>query len=207
MIINQNVAKGLKVANGCEFTAVGVIPDPRYPFSSVENGVLLHFGPPAAIILKNKDTVDLRIPGAPPGTFLLQPGSWNITQMINRSLIRGKTNESVLGTITRHALPCTPSFAITNYKSQGQEYDKVTLGLYAPRLGRDKEPTKLEFESLYVQLSRAKTLDSIHLSRPVKRSDFLQPSRGAYLDTGLARLNEKSIRTAQECTAMFGNLP
>ena len=72
------------------------------------------------------------------------------------------------------------------HKAQGQSFDKVTLGLYKDV---DGKPKKLDFTSLYVQLSRARTLIGIHLLRPVRREDFI----GSKIKEGAVRVDISTV--------------
>ena len=59
VIVNQNKYLGLKVANGSEFTAVGIVPDPNV---QVDEGLSIFFGPPCGILLQSQKLRGVRIP-------------------------------------------------------------------------------------------------------------------------------------------------
>lgn len=61
-------------------------------------------------------------------------------------------------TIERTQLPLVPAFAMTAHKAQGQTMNKVVLDLEGCR----------GTEAPYVMLSRAKSLDGVHILRPFK---------------------------------------
>ncbi|KAM5341409.1 hypothetical protein ACJ41O_014440 [Fusarium nematophilum] len=73
VIINKNTYTGLRVMNGAEFTAMDVIPDPKFPGYYLADNVTIHFGPPLGILLESQDTKDLAIPALPTGTVLIRP--------------------------------------------------------------------------------------------------------------------------------------
>jgi hypothetical protein len=54
-IVNQNKYLGLKVANGSEFTAVGIVPDPNVQEHVVDEGLSIFFGPPSGILLQSQE--------------------------------------------------------------------------------------------------------------------------------------------------------
>jgi len=45
VIVNQDKCLGLKVANGSEFTAVGIVPDPNVQEHVVDEGLSIFFDP------------------------------------------------------------------------------------------------------------------------------------------------------------------
>jgi hypothetical protein len=53
VIVNQNKCLGLKVTNGPEFTAVGIVPDPNVQEHVVDEGLSIFFGPPCGIHLQS----------------------------------------------------------------------------------------------------------------------------------------------------------
>jgi hypothetical protein len=49
--VNQNIHQGLKVVNGASYTAVDIVVDRAYPGHRISDNTILHFGPPAAILV------------------------------------------------------------------------------------------------------------------------------------------------------------
>lgn len=183
VVVNKNTYTAMKVVNGAEFEAVGIIPDPWYPHLPLDYNTTLYYGPPLAVMLQNNDTIGKQIVPGLDNVLLLSPRKLDIPGKVRLSC---KTS--------RKGLPLTPSLAITVHKAQGQSFEKVTLGLYSEQ---DGKPIKLEFTSLYVQLSRGKTLQGIHLLRPVRREDFIGNKMDPEMDAGMQRLEKMSCRTAQ----------
>ena len=72
VIVNQNKYLGLKVANGSEFTAVGIVPDPNVQEHMVDEGLSIFFGPPSGILVQSQAPRGVRIPHLPPDTIMLQ---------------------------------------------------------------------------------------------------------------------------------------
>ena len=73
--------------------------------------------------------------------------------------------------VTRHQVPVTPSWAITDYKVQGSTYEAVTLDLHQQSISKNKTSYK-RYCSSYVQLSRVKSLQGLSLLQPVTLKDL-----------------------------------
>ncbi|KJZ74451.1 hypothetical protein HIM_06047 [Hirsutella minnesotensis 3608] len=84
VVVNQNTYQGLKVTNGGGYTAAKVIVDKPFPGHRVSAGIMIHFGPPAGLILASETTKDLQFVGMPPGTILLTPISVKILRQRKR---------------------------------------------------------------------------------------------------------------------------
>lgn len=140
--LNENKFTALQVANGSLFEAVGIIPNPSFQVFSYSPTVRIHVGHPLGITLRSDVTKAFRFPNIPPGTVLI-PSQKHIVETHDKK------------TCQRVGLPCTPGFALTDFKSQGKNFENVILGLYG-RADRRQDGTldKCEFTSLYVQLSR-----------------------------------------------------
>ncbi|OAL42691.1 hypothetical protein IQ07DRAFT_471948, partial [Pyrenochaeta sp. DS3sAY3a] len=72
---------------------------------------------------------------------------------------------------TRRGLPCTAAFACTDYKVQGRTLDRVALELRGARTMNIKGksvPSRCDPYSLYVQLSRCRSLEGITLLSRVR---------------------------------------
>jgi hypothetical protein len=78
VVVNQNTHQGLKVVNGASYTAVDIVLDKTYPGHRISDNTILHFGPPAAILLAGESTKVFHFVGMPPGTILLTPISTKI---------------------------------------------------------------------------------------------------------------------------------
>ena len=71
VVVNQNTYYGLKLVNGAGYTGLEVILNRAYPGHRVDGEVILHFGPPAGILLASGTTSDLYFAGLLAGTILL----------------------------------------------------------------------------------------------------------------------------------------
>ncbi|KAH8747987.1 hypothetical protein F5883DRAFT_436904 [Diaporthe sp. PMI_573] len=168
VVVNQNTHQGLKLANGSNYTAVDVVVDKAYPDRRIGENTVIHFGPPAAIVLESETTTDFRFVGLPPGTILLTPISTKITCQRKRPWQRHD--------VSRRGLPCSAAFACTDYKVQSRTLARVALELRGTRTTEvwgQSVPSQCDPYSLYVQLSRCPSLDGIMLLSEARERDFV----------------------------------
>ena len=168
VVVNQNTHQGLKLVNGASYTALDVIVDKAYPGHRISHNIMLHFGPPAGILLAGETTRGLHFVGMPPDTILLMPISTKIECKRTRPWQRSDA--------TRRGLPCVAAFACTDYKVQGATFDKVVLELRGTRtmnVNGEMVPSQCDPYSLYVQLSRCRSLNGIMLLSKVRERDFI----------------------------------
>ena len=71
VVVNQNTYQGLKLVNGASYEALDVIFDKAYPGHRIKADTILHFGPPAGILLAAESTRDFHFVGIPLGAILL----------------------------------------------------------------------------------------------------------------------------------------
>ncbi|KAH6874300.1 hypothetical protein B0T10DRAFT_415538, partial [Thelonectria olida] len=136
------------------------IPDPKYPGYHLADDVTIHFGPPLGILLQSKDTKGLSIPALPPETILVR----SVSQTLDPS---NRNFRFLSAKCIRRGLPVVPAFVLTDYKAQSKTFAEVLLELRGNRI-INGEPSKCDFTSLYVQLSRCTTLKGIKLLSPVR---------------------------------------
>ncbi|KAN0074929.1 hypothetical protein V8E54_007540 [Elaphomyces granulatus] len=75
--------------------------------------------------------------------------------------------------VIRHQVPLTPAWAITDYKVQGSTYDAITVDLHRQdKTSKDSANKHKRYCSVYVQLSRVKSLQGLYLLQPVTLSDL-----------------------------------
>ncbi|KAG7408961.1 ATP-dependent DNA helicase PIF1 [Fusarium oxysporum f. sp. raphani] len=196
VVVNKNTYTGLRVVNGAEFTAVDFIPDPKFPGPYLADDVTIHFGPPLGILLESQETKDLTIPTLPAGTLLIRP----ITHVLDPA---NSYYKFLSGKCTRRGLPVVPAFVLTDYKAQGKTFVDVLLELRGNRVANG-QPSRCDFTSLYVQLSRCKTLQGIRLLNLVRPQDFLgnKPDQG--IVDAMRRLTDLAVETrrsfeSQQC--------
>lgn len=195
VVVNQNTHQGLKLVNGASYAALDVILDKAHPGYLVDADTILHFGPPAGIVLASETTRDLHFVGMPPGTILLTPISIKIKCQRKRPWQKNN--------VSRRGLPCAAAFACTDYKVQSKTLDRVALELRGTRttsIDGQAVPTQCDPYNLYVQLSRCKSLDGIMLLSKARERDFVGnkvPDNMVAAEGRLERLSDVTIREAE----------
>ncbi|KAF6781399.1 DNA repair and recombination protein, partial [Colletotrichum sojae] len=182
----------VKLVNGAPYTAVDIIVDPRYPAHrlSSDPDTVIHFEPPAGIILESNTTRDFDFVGLPTGTVLLTP----ITVKMDCCSRRPWQTT----TARRRGLPCTAAFACTDYKVQGRTLTNAALEL---RRNRGTSATPCDPYSLYVQLSRCRSLEGITLLSPTRNADLVGnvvPKEMREAEERLAELGNQTIQRVQQ---------
>ncbi|KJZ68691.1 hypothetical protein HIM_11918 [Hirsutella minnesotensis 3608] len=193
IVVNQNTHQGLKLVNGASYSAVEVIVDKAYPGHRISADMTIHFGPPAGIILESETTRCLHFVGMPPGTILLTPTTVKIQCQRKRLW---QHND-----VSRKGLPCAAAFACTDYKVQGRTLERVALELRGTRTTKMDGmvvPSQCDPYSLYVQLSRCRTLDGIMLVSKVRERDLVGNRVPEEMTAAQARLEVLSERTVEE---------
>jgi hypothetical protein len=131
----------------------------------------------------------------PPGTVLLTPLSCKIESQKRRPWQRSD--------VTRRGLPCAAAFACTDYKVQGRTLEKVAVELRGTRTtnidGRAVS-SQCDPYSLYVQLSRCRTLENIMLLSKTRERDIIGntvPENMVAAEKRLEELSEATIREGE----------
>ncbi|KAH6708562.1 hypothetical protein EV126DRAFT_484684, partial [Verticillium dahliae] len=107
LIIDEQARAALKLENGARYTAVEAILDKTHPGHHVDTITVMHFGPPARLLLASETTNGF--------CFGQRKRSW---QEHN---------------VTRRGLPYAAAFACTDYKVQGRTLERVVLELRGTR--------------------------------------------------------------------------
>ena len=107
------------------------------------------------IRLKHDVGVDIAIPGLPPSVVGVEPV---------KSIYKASHGKMV----TFHQFPVTLAYAITDYKYQSQTFASVIVDLKKPS---GHAPAA----SPYVQLSRAKTRETLSILRPFDPAELQSP--------------------------------
>jgi hypothetical protein len=195
VVVNQNTLQGLKLVNGASYMALNVIADKAYPGHRISADTILHFGPPAGILLAGKTTRELHFIGMPPGTILLTPISTKIECKRKRPW---QQND-----VTRRGLACVAAFACTDYKVQGGNFDNIGLelrGTRATNINGEMVPSQCDPYSAYVQLSRGRWLKGIRLMSKVRERDIVGnkvPEDMMAAEERLELLSDMTIREAE----------
>jgi hypothetical protein len=74
--------------------------------------------------------------------------------------------------VTRHQVPVTPAWAITEYKAQGSTYDSIVVDLHRQSVNTTDGSSHQRNCSIYVQLSRTRSLQGLSLLEPVTLKDL-----------------------------------
>jgi hypothetical protein len=76
--------------------------------------------------------------------------------------------EHVLKTsIKQDQIPLNPAFCLTNYKAQGQTFDKLIVNLYKP-----PNHMTLTMHNIYVILSRLQSIEGLVIMRDIQIEDI-----------------------------------
>ncbi|GJN72473.1 hypothetical protein PLICBS_006546 [Purpureocillium lilacinum] len=199
VVVNQNTHQGLGLVNGASYTAAEVVVDKAYPAHRVSASLMIHFGPPAGIILESETTKDLHFVGMPAGTILLTPMSVKIPCQRKRPW---QQND-----VSRRGLPCAAAFACTDYKVQGGTLERVALELRGTRtanVGGRTLASPCDPYSLYVQLSRCPTLGGIMLVSRERERDLIGNRVPEEMSAAQGRLEGLSAKTVREAASWLG---
>ncbi|OWT42456.1 PIF1-like helicase domain-containing protein [Pochonia chlamydosporia 170] len=199
IVVNHNTHQGLKLVNGASYTALDVILDKAYPGHRISADTMLHFGPPAGILLAAKTTQEFHFVGMPPGTILLTPMSVSIRAQRNRPW--------QVRDVARKGLPCAAAFACTDYKVQAKTLERVALELRGTRttnVNGQMVASQCDPYSLYVQLSRCPSLDGIMLVSKVRERDLVGNTVPEDMTAAEERLEALSKKTMQEAHDLIG---
>ncbi|KAF4448962.1 ATP-dependent DNA helicase PIF1, partial [Fusarium albosuccineum] len=193
VVVNHNTHQGLKLVNGASYTALDIVLDKAHPGHQISADVMVHFGPPAGMILESEATKNFHFVGMPPGTILLTPMSVSIQCQRKRPWQQNG--------VSRRGLPCAAAFACTDYKVQSRTLERVALELRGARTTNVDGyvvPAQCDPYSLYVQLSRCRSLDGIMLISKVRERDLVGNRVPQEMTVAEARLEGLSNKTVQE---------
>lgn len=202
VVVNENKYMGLKVVNGAEFTATGIVHPPGLEEISVNEKLSIFLGPPSGILLESKETQGIAFPHLPPNTIILP--ATNIKIPIKHASTRrpGMSTKHSKSDIVRSGLPCTPGLALTDFKAQGRTLGKVLLGLYGRVPGHSAaEPERCDTISMYMQLSRVRRFEDIALIQPLNTLHFMEARMPDELIQGIQRLKGLATKTTEDFEA------
>jgi hypothetical protein len=103
--------------------------------------------------------------------------------------------------LSSRGLPCTAAFACTDYKVQGRTLERVALELRGTRTTNvhgQAIPSQCDPYSLYVQLSRSRSLEGIMLLSKVRERDIIGNTVPENMVAAEKRLEELSEATIWE---------
>ncbi|KAL4403586.1 hypothetical protein CABS03_15038 [Colletotrichum abscissum] len=202
VVITENRYMGLKVVNGAEFTAAGILHPPGLEEIVITEKLSVFLGPPSGILLRSEETIGLAFPHLPPDTVMLPSANFRVPEKHAKTLRPGLRDCNTKLGLVRTGLPCTPGFALTDFKAQGRTLGKTLLGLYGRTTGRIAgEVERCDPVSMYVQLSRVRRFDDIALIQPLNVSQFLEARMPEELVEGAKRLKLVAETTVKEFEA------
>ena len=118
----------------------------------------------------------------------------NLTDVLPKDK-RPKSNQKIVFSIKRRALPLVPAYSITTHKSQGQTLNKVVIDLKLPS-GND------DIAAIYVPLSRVKRLTDLIILRPFDYQILLtKPSKSQMAE--IERLDKLYTKTQLQFAQWF----
>ncbi|KAF1807904.1 hypothetical protein P152DRAFT_469266 [Eremomyces bilateralis CBS 781.70] len=165
------------LVNGACYTALDVVLDQKFPGHRVNTDTILHFGPPAGIVLASETTKDYDFVGMPAGTILLTPVSVK--------------------------MDCQRKRPWQKHDVQGKTLGRVALELRGARttnVDGQAVPSQCDAYGLYVQLSRCPSLDGIMLLSRARERDIVGnrvPDNMVAAEKRLEQLSEATIRDAE----------
>ncbi|RKK86029.1 hypothetical protein BFJ68_g17175 [Fusarium oxysporum] len=175
VVVNQNMHQGLKRVNGARYEAVRVVLDKAYPGHRINVDTVLHFGPPAGLLLASETTSDLHFVGMPAG------------------------------------LAVRPGVRMYELQGTGENVRRVALELRGTRTTNIDGllvPSQCDPYSLYVQLSRCRSLDGIMLLSEARERDFVGtvvPVEMAQAELRLEEMSEQTVRQAESMIELGDN--
>lgn len=122
----------------------------------------------------------LHLDGLPPDVVPIYPSSKSYTYRTG-----GKGKAATHVSISRLQLPLVPAYAYTDYKSQGRSLDRAIVDIASCR----------RLQSLYVMLSRVRTLDGLALLRPCTKAKFERLELNHAARSELQRLDDLHAQT------------
>src|SRR5712664_2134646 len=114
----------------------------------------------------------------PPKCILFEPDSTNSTVFpgMGSTAMPVFCSSSQLKTgnmsVTRHQVPITPAWAITEHKAQGSTFDIVIVDLHWQNTGSKLDSSHKRYCSANVQLTRTRSLQGLYLLQRVTLTDL-----------------------------------
>jgi hypothetical protein len=114
----------------------------------------------------------------PPKCILFEPDSTNSTVFpgMGSTAMPVFCSSSQLKTgnmsVTRHQVPITPAWAITEHKAQGSTFDIVIVDLHWQDTGSKLDSSHKRYCSANVQLTRTRSLQGLYLLQRVTLTDL-----------------------------------
>ena len=189
---NQQTQSGIVNGMMAELVDVVLLPTARVRFEShlstagTGGGVhTVNYSDVSALILRYCD-IKWRerniFDSLPPGCFPL---------VCTKSILSTKCWINMPGgrqhlNVTQTQFPCSPAFAITGHKVQGQTLDQLIVGSWRPSTSKGKAPAVLSSLGadgyLYVLLSRVRSIANLYILNPLPTDLWMYPTRVSVRD-------------------------
>ena len=144
--MNDHSLPFIGIVNGAVVQFYGFADTDMYGDPVVVDGGTIR-SPPAYMLVKVNDDLNISIPGLPPSVVPVAPVSFTYKLRSNKYA-------------TLSQFPVTLAYAITDFKCQGRTFNWILCDIEKPRIG--PAPPM----SAYVQLSRARSLQHVSIMRP-----------------------------------------
>lgn len=183
--LTENSHQGLKMVNGAEYTAESFLPNVDATAWPAGPNILVLTRPPKAIFISSKTTESFHLDDLEKGLLPIFPKTINATSAMSVTMSSRPFD--------RAGFTLTPTFAITDYKVQGQTLQKAYLSL----TGRRSTIKGADFMSTYVQLSRVTKLDGVHLLSPIDPEQYTRLRLPVRMRLGMERLDRLDKKTVE----------
>jgi hypothetical protein len=107
--------------------------------------------------------------------------------------------------VRRRQIPICPAFCLTDYKVQGRTLTSAILDLKDNRIARGQHSHR-KYCSMYVQLSRLRSLNGLHLLQPLEMKDLDRQPDPCLLEE-MRRLQALEQSTLHEWQTLPSNPP
>lgn len=177
-MILSNISTPLGIVNGAQGRVVDVIANPNSKhlmyrkyylhemkliliiaeICRLDSLYTLCTHPPTCVLFEPYGQTNIIFPGLAPNVIPVFGTNNSVTVRVQNM------------SISRHQIPLTPAWAITDYKVQGSTCEAVILDLHH-QVGNKNTSSHKRYCSIYVQLSRVKSLENVSLLRPISIHD------------------------------------
>ncbi|KAI1462875.1 hypothetical protein F4805DRAFT_409571 [Annulohypoxylon moriforme] len=181
--LTENLHQGLKLVNGAEYTVKEVVPNPEAGIYMLSTDIFIITEPPISIFVESANTQAISMPGITSGLIPLFPTKVYASKE-NKSFVRSRPFD-------RQGFTLTPTFAITEFKAQGQTLPKAFLSLTS----RQNIRKGSDFTATYVQLSRVVSLEGLRLLSTINKEHWMSLKLSTRMNTEIERLIKLDEKT------------
>ena len=176
IVVNQNLYTSLGIVNGKEGTAIDAVIDPLSQVYRLDchnqhsewNQIWIIDRPPKCLFIKVNNPKFSILNGLSNGVLPLFPTTFSIDVPLN--ILPNQKSNTKTTSIRRRQIPCSPAFAITDYRSQGRTFNEVILDFESAKKGGNNQHST--FTATYVALSRCRSIAGLSFLRAFPASSF-----------------------------------